>query len=164
MRLIYLPLLLISLFTFMHCGQSADNRATDDNDVSETDTTSSATYYEPEGALIQTSMLEISPAAFKPDSIQRALLSILNTTDESITFGSEFTIERHSNGEWEETDILDEILFTQIAYILEPDQSQEMTVILRPEDYTYEPGQYRLCKSFLIAGSRQTDCVEFRVN
>ncbi|MGB3180437.1 MAG: immunoglobulin-like domain-containing protein [Cyclobacteriaceae bacterium] len=160
MRHTYIPVLLLSFFAFMKCSENSSNPNTEE--VNE-DTITSMPQARDTDKSMPEAMITLSPDTFTQDSAQRTQLTVVNHTSDIIKFDSRFSIEKTNEGEWEKEGLPGNIIFTDVAYGLEPGEKKQLTIALSFDDQTYSPGQYRLCKKLSIEGKDTTVCAPFRV-
>lgn len=75
----------------------------------------------------------------------RFLLTVHNNSQNEVTYGVAFTVEKLRNGEWYVIEPEEEIAFIMIAHILDPGEAAEEEISL---DYyePLEPGHYRIVR------------------
>lgn len=89
----------------------------------------------------------------------RFTLTVKNDSDQEISYGVSFTIEKQVDDEWYTVEPEEEMMFIMIAHVLEPDREQEEEINMA----YYEPlseGRYRVVRQ--IEGEVLT--AEFEVN
>lgn len=88
--------------------------------------------------------LTMRQSAYSPDSAQLGA-TLKNETQYICTFGEASSLQRKSGGAWEDVPFQEDVAWIEIAHVLHPGESREITLPLNLFD-TLEPGDYRLVK------------------
>jgi len=107
--------------------------------------------------------------AIQYDQQTKALsFSITNTVRSTITFGLAFTIEKSQIGnnkkEWVLTDLTDDLVFIEIAVVVEPGQSHLDAISLSILKKPFTQGNYRIVRVYTAESTNITAYIEFDVN
>jgi len=79
-----------------------------------------------------------------PSTADKVYLTIKNNTSTAMYAGSNYHIE-YFNGSWNKVPL--NFCATDICFSLPPQGSRDFTIYLFPEQYDYQPGKYRICKT-----------------
>lgn len=88
-------------------------------------------------------------------------VSIINNTSQEATTGEYFTIEEYKDNDWKAIPL--ELMFIDIAYILQPGEAKDFNISLHPEMHKYEAGKYRVKKSASTEKERYDLSFEFEL-
>ncbi|MGL5381107.1 immunoglobulin-like domain-containing protein [Clostridium sp.] len=79
-------------------------------------------------------------------------LVISNIGDKKISFGVEYAVEKKKNGIWYEVPFREEMMFIEIAKILNPAEISSEIISLDNLKGSLKSGEYRVIKRFYIGG------------
>lgn len=108
-------------------------------------------------------LLTIDPPTMIAGSMDTAQLRIINNSADTLMTGERYSIEENNNGEWQKMSYLEDILFEDVAHIIEPGQTSDQTISFNLGDQTLDKGLYRICKNYKVQDRDTTLCTQFRV-
>ena len=77
-------------------------------------------------------------------------LSLRNETEHLVIYGESFVVEREEDGQWVWCQAVENAVFTQLAYLLDPGETKEETYILTFPFVINEAGKYRFRTEFSV--------------
>lgn len=95
-------------------------------------------------------------AVVKESSAESVTYVVENNTDRTITYGRAFSLEKLTDGSWQEVMPEQKVVWTLELLVLDPGSSAEFTVNLGFYG-TLPAGQYRLVKSYQIAAGKEPE-------
>lgn len=95
--------------------------------------------------------------------VDSIVVKFTNNTNEWISYGTYFEVEREENGRWEKihrnpgdtSELL--VVYLSIGYLVEPDSSSVYTNPTKFINRAFTPGKYRLTKTYFVGESHQND-------
>lgn len=87
---------------------------------------------------------------------------IENKSNEIITTGLAYTIEKYKNKNWNKTDLTDNLLFAEIALLLNPNKTIEEKIDLSQIN-KLKDGYYRIKKEYFREEDTINQYIEFKV-
>ena len=89
---------------------------------------------------------------------------ITNNTEDTITFGSAYSIELYADGAWRSLPVLDDVGWNDIGYEAAPGETVRNAFSFWQYDFTVADGTYRLIKSVTLGdGEERLLCREFSI-
>ena len=90
--------------------------------------------------------------------------SVTNKTEETVTFGQQYSIELLSDGVWQSLPLLEDVGWDDIGYEAAPGETVSNAFSFWPYDFTVTDGTYRLVKSVTLgSGEERLLCREFSI-
>ena len=153
-------ILIISAIVLLSCNQTKTNQSENPADViseQKSDTTDPTLKLSLVSAELKLSEL--------PDAIK---VTMTNNTNDTITTGEHFRIEKFENNEWIDFTPKD-IAFNDIGYELKPYGVKTFHENLFKNKIDYKPGKYRIVKYYFTSDYQQTNedfniYAEFEIN
>lgn len=97
----------------------------------------------------------VEPSNMKLSLMGKVKLAVKNNTSESLSLGQQFSIEFYNGKNWEMLPVTDHILFEDIAYVISPGETKELTINLKPKSFNYKSGRYRIYKNATLIPSKR---------
>lgn len=161
----FIPIVLLGFILACTAETGSENHS--DDDAHTTNTTTPETNDKDQQNSTADTMkdieLTLTPDSFTAGEMNTATLKVSNNSADSLAYGERYYIEQKDGGNWTKIEPLSDIAYDDIAYNLTEGESQESTVLLKQEDYTYQSGTYRICKNFTSNGGEKNACTEFTV-
>ena len=85
-----------------------------------------------------------------------------NKSNEIITTGLSYTIEKYENEMWNKTNLTDNLIVIQIALLINPNESIEEKIYLSQID-TLSSGDYRINKEYISSSKTINEYIQFKV-
>ena len=90
--------------------------------------------------------------------------SVTNKTEETVTFGQQYSIELLSDGVWQSLPLLEDVGWDDIGYEAAPGETVSNAFSFWPYDFTVTDGTYRLVKSVTLgSGEERLLCRELSI-
>ena len=106
----------------------------------------------------------ISPSSFKFNSISTADLIIQNNSLDTVSYGKHVKLEKLVDNNWIDTHAFDHFAFEDIELYSLPNSERKYKVMLGVDDYTYEPGTYRIPKKlWTVEKGSQTEMYRYAI-
>lgn len=104
----------------------------------------------------ETVSLSIEPSVFQLSEIPDAvLLKMTNNTNDTITIGLHYQIEKYVKNHWKEISPKN-IVFNDLGWRLRPTASENFEKKLYKSQINYEAGKYRILKHYLKSDYQKT--------
>jgi hypothetical protein len=161
--LLYFFVALFLIFSGCSSESNSENDINNDSEIRTREDIISEESKQPDSSNMKNIEMTLEPKSFSADNMRMATLTIRNNSGRKMIFGERYYIERNENGSWTAADALGEVAFNDIGYEINETGTEVLEVLLKNESYTYEPGNYRLCKEFRAGSSTSTACTEFTV-
>lgn len=103
--------------------------------------------------------------SIKQDTLTSTGVTIIleNTSDNDITYGSDYEIEKYENNAWYKIDV--ELYFTSRAFNLASNDSVELNLSWKSSYGKLKPGKYRIIKNYNYTKSTSLyTAVEFEID
>ena len=85
-----------------------------------------------------------------------------NKSNEIITTGLSYTIEKYENEMWNKTNLTDNLIVIQIALLINPNESIEEKIYLSQID-NLSNGDYRINKEYISSSKTINEYIQFKV-
>lgn len=90
--------------------------------------------------------------------------SVVNNTEETVTFGQQYSIEMLSDGEWKQLPPAEDVGWNSVGYEVAPGETLSNSFSFWPYAFTVVDGTYRLIKSVTLGdGEARLVCREFSI-
>lgn len=107
-------------------------------------------------------IMEVIPNRF--DTIpEKITYRIENYTDDNIEFGAGFEMDFYQDGQWVKMPFTDQLAVIQVLYGLLSGGSDEFNAYLYPNQFHFEPGNYRLRKTVSTDEGKTEISAEFSI-
>ena len=80
---------------------------------------------------------------------------VTNNTEETVTFGQQYSIELLSDGVWQSLPLLEDVGWNDIAYVAAPGETVSNAFSFWQYDFTVRDGTYRLIKSVTLGSGEE---------
>lgn len=90
-----------------------------------------------------------------PSSVEQISIELSNQSPESVLYGENYQLEKLEDGVWYKIPFNKEHAFVDIGYILDPEESKQVTIHILDLDYTMSKGEYRVIKSLYTQAGKQ---------
>lgn len=95
-------------------------------------------------------ILKVIPSKFRNDLMAdlKIIYTIKNRSLYSIQYGTRYKIERYTDNHWEKVSFVENIVFEDVMYGLEPGESQDFKMYIPKilKNKTINPGRHRIVK------------------
>ena len=106
----------------------------------------------------------ISPSTFEANSISIADLIIQNNSLDTVSYGKYVKLEKLVDNNWIDTHAFDHFAFEDIELYSLPNSERKYKVMLGVDNYTYEPGTYRIPKKlWTVEKGSQTEMYRYAI-
>jgi len=100
--------------------------------------------------------LSVEPAVLLLSALPDAITTTMtNNTEDTITTGLQYEIEKYKNNEWNEI-APEGIVFEDLGWQLKPTDTQNFTKKLYKDQIEYKAGKYRIVKHYLKSDYQKT--------
>ena len=94
----------------------------------------------------------------------RVTFRIVNGTDQEISYGKRYALERMEENGWQTVEPSGEVVWEDVLFLLQAGESAEDTIELSQGYDRLEDGQYRLVKWYFLSGEEIPLYLEFIVD